>query len=412
MLIPAKTSGNEVYMSNTFTVSEINSYIGNKLERDPNLNNISVRGEISNCSYSSSGHIYFSVKDENSQLPCALFRNRASALNFRLKDGQSVIITGSINVYIPGGKYTFIADKVEMQGVGALYEKYEKLKAKLAAEGLFDESHKKPIPKYVKKIGVVTSKTGAVLHDIMNVTKRRNPFVDIVLSPAAVQGTGAAATLIRALKALEAASPDVIIIGRGGGSFEDLFEFNDEGLARAVYECRIPVISAVGHEVDFTICDFVSDLRAPTPSAAAELAVYDVEKLRAELVDYHYTLYSVMKNRLKHTENQLLMGSLRLDALSPKKKLEARKQQLISIKMTLQNSFGRNFEKRKRSLELYAERLEGLSPLKKLQSGYAYVSDENGRNIRHISQVSPGNRLNIRVTDGTIVTDVKDVIGN
>ena len=405
ILIPVAAK-NEVFMSNTFTVSEINSYIGNKLERDPNLNNISVRGEISNCSYSSSGHIYFSVKDENSQLPCALFRGKASSLTFKLKDGQSVIVTGSINVYIPGGKYTFIADKVEMQGVGALYEKYEKLKAKLAAEGLFDESHKKPIPKYVKKVGVVTSQTGAVLHDIMNVAKRRNPYVNIVLSPAAVQGSGAAQTLIRALKTLEKASPDVIIIGRGGGSFEDLFEFNDEELARAIYDCGIPIISAVGHEVDYTICDFVSDLRAPTPSAAAELAVYDLDKFRSSLVDYHYTLFSTMKNRIKHTTNQLLMRSLKLDSLSPKKKLEVKKQQLDKIKLTLKNSFERKFENRKRSLELFAERLEGLSPLKKLQSGYAYVSDKSGKNIRNISQVSPGDKLNIRVTDGTITADV------
>lgn len=403
---------NEVSMGNTFTVTEINSYIGNKLERDPNLNNISVRGEISNCSYSSSGHIYFSVKDENSQLPCALFRSRASQLTFKLKDGISVIVTGSINVYVPGGKYTFIADKVEMQGVGALYEKFEKLKAKLAAEGLFDEAHKKQIPKYVKRVGVVTSQTGAVLHDIMNVTKRRNPYVDIILSPAAVQGAGAAQTLIKALKRLEKASPDVIIIGRGGGSFEDLFEFNDEELARAIYDCSIPVISAVGHEVDFTICDFVSDLRAPTPSAAAELAVYDHNELRGALVDYHYTLYSTFKNRLKQTGNQLLMRSLKLDSLSPKKKLETKKQQLANFRINLDNRFNLLFDKRKRSLELLAERLEGLSPLKKLQSGYAYVSDDSGRNIKSISGINDGDILNIQVTDGTIITRVTDLKKN
>ena len=205
-------------MNNVFTVTEINSYIGNKLQYDPRLNNISVRGEVSNCSYSSSGHIYFSVKDSNSQLSCALFKNRLSGLNFKLKDGLSVIVTGSINVYIPGGRYSFIAEKIEMEGVGALYEKYEKLKAKLDAEGLFAPEHKKPIPKYIKTVGVVTSATGAVLHDIMNVTHRRNPYVNIRLAPAAVQGTGAALTLLKALKKLAETHPDVIIIGRGGGS--------------------------------------------------------------------------------------------------------------------------------------------------------------------------------------------------
>ncbi|MCR5323291.1 MAG: exodeoxyribonuclease VII large subunit [Lachnospiraceae bacterium] len=394
-------------MGNTFTVTEINSYIGNRLERDPNLNNISVRGEISNCNYSSSGHIYFSVKDETSQLPCALFRGKAGGLTFQLQDGLSVVVTGSINVYVPGGKYTFIADKVEMQGVGALYEKYEKLKAKLAAEGLFDESHKKTIPKYVKRIGVVTSRTGAVLHDIMNVTKRRNPFVNIVLSPAAVQGTGAAKTLIRALKLLEKASPDVIIIGRGGGSFEDLFEFNDEDLARAVYDCSIPVISAVGHEIDYTICDFVSDLRAPTPSAAAELAVYDYSKLYESLVEYHGTLYSNMLKKIRYSHDLLQMRALRLENLSPKNKLITKRQLLEKLQITLDNKFHSVFEGRKRSLELFAEKLEGLSPLKKLHSGYAYVSDENDKNVKSIKQVKAGDRLNIRVTDGVITAGVE-----
>ena len=389
-------------MVNVFSVTEINSYIGNKLERDPNLNNISVRGEVSNCSYSSSGHIYFSVKDQNSQLSCALFRNRLAGLKFKLKDGQSVVVTGSVNVYIPGGKYSFIADKIEMEGVGALYEKYEKLKAKLAAEGLFDEAHKKPIPRYVRTIGVVTSQTGAVLHDIMNVTRRRNPFVNIRLAPAAVQGTGAARTLIRALKSLEKTAPDLIIIGRGGGSFEDLFEFNDEELAHAIYDCSIPVISAVGHEVDYTICDFVSDLRAPTPSAAAELAVYSYEELQGVLIDYHSTLYSKMQGKIDNWRNKIRLRSLSLEKLSPSMKLDSRKQQLERYTESVNSLFNRIFDRKKHALGLYAEKLEGLSPLKKIQSGYAYVSDINEKNVKSIGQVKKGDMLNIRVTDGII----------
>ncbi|MCR5331912.1 MAG: exodeoxyribonuclease VII large subunit [Lachnospiraceae bacterium] len=396
-------------MANIFTVTEINSYIGNKLQYDPGLNNISVRGEVSNCSYSSSGHIYFSVKDSNSQLSCALFKNRLSGLKFKLKDGLSVVVTGSINVYIPGGRYSFIAEKIEMEGVGALYEKYEKLKAKLAEEGLFAPEHKKPLPKYVRTVGVVTSQTGAVLHDIMNITSRRNPYVNIRLAPAAVQGTGAARTLISALKRLEATKPDVIIIGRGGGSFEDLFEFNDEELARAIYDCSIPVISAVGHEVDFTICDFVSDLRAPTPSAAAELAVYSLDDLHGSLIDYHSTLYSLMQGRIDQYRNRVKIKALSLEKMSPSGKLKVRKQQLKQISASLDNNFKRLFDRKKHLLKLYAERLEGFSPLKKIRSGYAYVTDDEERNIKSIRGVSKGDPLNIRVTDGMIRSVVENI---
>ena len=400
-------------MDNVFTVTEVNSYIGNRLEQDPHLNNISVRGEISNCSYSSSGHIYFSIKDEGSQLSCALFRNRQAGLNFRLKDGLGVVVTGSINVYLPGGRYSFIVEKVEMQGVGALYERFEKLKSQLSAEGLFDEAHKKPIPRYIRKLGVVTSQTGAVLHDIMNVTGRRNPFVNIVLSPAAVQGTGAARTLIEALNRLEKAAPDVIIIGRGGGSFEDLFEFNDEQLARRIYQCSIPVISAVGHETDFTICDFVSDLRAPTPSAAAELAVYDYNELKGSLVDYHSMLYGGMMNRIETSYNRIGMFRLKLDKLSPRNKLDLKKKQLDGYGISIDNTFKRKLKDRKHRLGIFIEKLEGLSPLKKIQSGYAYVTDDKGHNVKSILGTKEGDMLNIRVTDGiinakTVLTETLD----
>ena len=389
-------------MSTVFSVSQVNAYIGNRLENDPNLNNISVRGEISNCSYSSAGHIYFSVKDETSQLSCALFRNRQSGLSFRLKDGQSVVVTGTVNVYTPKGTYSLIAEKIEQEGTGLLYERYEKLKKKLADEGLFDEAHKKPIPRFIKTLGVVTSATGAVLHDIMNVTGRRNPHVNIILSPAAVQGTGAATTLTKGIKRLEKTGCDVIIIGRGGGSFEDLFEFNDETLARTIYDCPIPVISAVGHEVDYTICDFVSDMRAPTPSAAAELAVFDYEAFRGMLVDYHSSLYSAFVSSIERSKNLLEKKALKLESLSPKAKLESRRQKLEADRKRIDALFEKILTGRKNSLKLYAQRLEGLSPLKKLQSGYAYVTDENERNIKSIEQVLPNDRINIRVTDGVI----------
>ena len=396
-------------MSAILSVSELNSYIGNRLDNDPHLNNISVRGEISNCNYSSSGHIYFSVKDSGSQLSCALFRNRLSSLKFRLTDGMSVILTGSINVYVQGGRYSLIVESVEQEGTGALYEQYEKLKNKLYAEGLFDESHKKAIPRYVRTVGVVTSRTGAVLHDIINVTKRRNPYVDIILSPAAVQGTGAALTLIGALKKLEAARPDVIIIGRGGGSFEDLFEFNDENLARTIFSCEIPVISAVGHEVDHTICDLVSDLRAPTPSAAAELAVFDVSEVQGRLVDCHAELMGLMIRKINSCRNRLDICRLKLDRRSPKARLADHRQRLDRSRDRLTDRFHKLLDRRKKQLELYIEKLEGVSPLRRLQSGYAYISDDNEHNVKSVSAVHADDIVHVRVTDGSFDAKVTGI---
>ena len=399
-------------MQTIFSVTQINSYISNRLDNDPNLNSISVRGEISNCSYSSSGHIYFSVKDSNSQLSCALFRNRLDRVGFKLKDGLSVVVTGSVNVYIQGGRYSFIVEKIETSGTGLLYEQFEKLKKKLDAEGLFDPAHKIKIPEYVRTLGVVTSETGAVLHDIMNVAGRRNPYVDIILSPASVQGAGAAKSLIRALKLLEKAGPDVIIIGRGGGSFEDLCEFNDEELARAIYDCTIPVISAVGHEVDYTICDFVADLRAPTPSAAAELAVFDIRDFESRLVDYHSLLYGMMNEKIKKYLSLVQVKSLKLENLSPRGRLEMQKQLLVNREKGIKKTFRTLLENRKHSLMLYAEHLEGLSPLKKLRSGFSYVTDDTGRNVRSVQDVQTGDLLNVRVFDGLIMAKVSEIKEN
>jgi len=443
-------------MSSILTVTQVNTYIGNRLTYDPKLTDISVRGEVSNCKYSSTGHIYFSIKDENSQISCIMFRNRLTAggLKFRLENGQAVIVNGSINVYTAGGTYSILADSIEKEGLGELFARFERLKEKLANEGLFDEQHKKQIPKYIRTLGVVTSRTGAVLHDICTVTRRRNPYVKILLSEASVQGKGAAGTLITALKRIERANPDVIIIGRGGGSFEDLFEFNDEELARTVYDCRIPIISAVGHETDFTICDFVADVRAATPSVAAELAVFDYFDFESRLVDYEYSLYESMSGKIEEAKNKCEQYRLKLLTLDPRNVLKGYKTRLPYCKERLKNAFGQVLDRNKNELsaiqdtlksgfekclsadkamlksysqrlpeifntrfvsakhrmEIYSERLDGMSPLKKLKSGFAYLEDEDGHNIRSIKKLKEGSDVTVTLADGRFASKVEKVL--
>ena len=309
-----------------YSVTDINNYIKVLLMKDNVLSCVKVSGEVSNCKYHSSGHIYFTLKDQGGILTCVMFASkRIRGLKFTLQEGMSVVVTGQVSIYERDGKYQLYADSIEQQGLGELFEKYEKLKEKLDKEGLCDEAHKKPIPEYIRTLGVITSQTGAAVRDIINVAHRRNPYVRIVIYPAQVQGAGAAATLVAGIHAMERIAPDVIIIGRGGGSFEDLFEFNDEALARAIYDCPIPVISAVGHEVDFSICDYVSDLRAPTPSAGAELAVYDFSGLEASLVDYHSSLLRAMTDRIERYRSRSAQLVLGLQKNSPRSILNERR---------------------------------------------------------------------------------------
>ncbi|MBO7357801.1 MAG: exodeoxyribonuclease VII large subunit, partial [Lachnospiraceae bacterium] len=283
---------------NIYSVSQINNYIKNMFLTDGFLQNVSLRGEVSNCKYHSSGHIYFSVKDEKSSIRCVMFASSRRGLNFTLQDGMKIVIKGSVNVYDRDGSYQVYATSIEKEGLGDLYEEYEKLKKRLMEQGMFDEEYKRPIPKHVKKLGVVTAETGAAVRDIINVSKRRNPGVQIVLYPAIVQGDDAPESIITGIRVLEEYGVDVIIVGRGGGSIEDLWGFNDEMVAHAIFNCDVPVISAVGHETDFTIADFVSDLRAPTPSAAAELANTDMMAVVSDLNDKKETLNWLIKNNL------------------------------------------------------------------------------------------------------------------
>lgn len=292
-------------MRNVYTVKQVNAYIKNMFTQDFMLNRIYIKGEVSNCKYHTSGHLYFSLKDESGTIACVMFAGQRSGLSFRMQEGQQVIVLGSVSVYERDGRYQVYAKEIVLDGAGLLYEKFIKLKKELEEMGMFAPEYKKPIPKYVRTVGVVTAPTGAAVRDIINITRRRNPYVQILLYPALVQGDGASESVVRGIRALEEAKVDVMIVGRGGGSIEDLWAFNEEKVARAVFECSVPVISAVGHETDTTIIDYVADLRAPTPSAAAELAICNyrelLETIRTEQERMHRSMRRKMEVASLHT---------------------------------------------------------------------------------------------------------------
>ncbi len=285
-------------MSNIYSVKQVNAYIKNMFTQDFLLRNLCVSGEVSNCKYHTSGHIYFSLKDESGAIACVMFAGQRKGLAFSMKDGDKVVVEGSVDVYQRDGRYQLYARKITLEGAGLLYERFLALKAELEEMGMFDAGYKQPIPRFIRTLGVVTAPTGAAVQDIRNIAHRRNPYVQVILYPALVQGDGAKESIVKGIQALEALGVDVMIVGRGGGSMEDLWAFNEEEVARAVFNCSVPVISAVGHETDTTIIDYVADLRAPTPSAAAELAVYDYRALQESLLGYEQILRDKMGNRL------------------------------------------------------------------------------------------------------------------
>ena len=286
-------------MRNVYTVKQVNAYIKNMFTQDFMLNRIYIKGEVSNCKYHTSGHLYFSLKDESGTIACVMFAGQRSGLSFRMQEGQQVIVLGSVSVYERDGRYQVYAKEIVLDGAGLLYEKFIKLKKELEEMGMFAPEYKKPIPKYVRTVGVVTAPTGAAVRDIINITRRRNPYVQILLYPALVQGDGASESVVRGIRALEEAKVDVMIVGRGGGSIEDLWAFNEENVARAVFECSVPVISAVGHETDTTIIDYVADLRAPTPSAAAELAICNYRELLEMIRTERERMHRSMRRKLE-----------------------------------------------------------------------------------------------------------------
>ena len=394
-------------MQNIYTVAQINTYIKNMFMQDYLLQKVHVQGEISNCKYHSSGHIYFTLKDKKGTLSCVMFAGNRKGLEFTLAEGQQVIVEGSIDIYERDGKYQLYARKIKKDGAGALFEQFERLKQELLERGLFAKEYKQPIPKYIRTLGVVTASTGAAIRDIINITKRRNPYVRIILYPAIVQGDAAAPSIVQGIRALEQLGVDVMIVGRGGGSLEDLWAFNTEMVAQAVFDCSVPIISAVGHETDTTIIDFVSDLRAPTPSAAAELAVYDVNVLLEQLESAKEHLNSLMDRKLRILRMQTEQKKQLLNSYSPIVRVREKKYQCIRSEELLEEAFLRILNKKKHQLQIQIERLAGLSPLQKLQQGYSYMVDNNGKNVRSISQVKPEEMLEIYVTDGKIMTKVE-----
>lgn len=376
------------------------------------LQAVSVKGEVSNCKYHTSGHIYFTLKDSSSTLNCIMFAGDRARLAFRLQEGQQVIVKGSVSVYERDGKYQLYVKEVTLDGAGALYEKYEQLKRELAEEGMFAPEYKQPVPKYIHTLGVVTADTGAAVRDIIQIASRRNPYVQIILYPALVQGASAAPSIVKGIRALERQGVDVMIVGRGGGSIEDLWAFNERIVAQAVFDCTVPVISAVGHETDTTIIDYVADLRAPTPSAAAELAVQKVSDIEAEILDRQEVLYGQMDRILRRKRQQADQLRMQLGYLSPASRIREKRTYSVQLEERLQSRMQNVLQDRRHSLALYIERMKAVSPLEKLNSGFSYVEDAAGKNIRSVTQTKPGEQLRIRVSDGVITTRVEQILSD
>ncbi len=395
--------------NNVYTVGQINTYIKNMFKQDFFLQRVYVKGEVSNCKYHGSGHIYFTIKDEKGALAAIMFRGSRSGLGFNMKDGDKVICFGSIEVYEGAGKYQLYAREIILDGAGDLYQEYERLKKELFEMGMFDESFKQPIPKYARTIGVVTAATGAAIQDIRNISSRRNPYVQLVLYPAQVQGEGAIESICRGINALDNYGVDVMIVGRGGGSIEDLWAFNSEEVARAIFNCRTPVISAVGHETDTTIADYVADLRAPTPSAAAELAVCDILELQSQIDGYAERLTRELRTRIDFARHRAEKCRLLLDKYSPHSRLREQQTRLAELEGRLEVAMERILTNSRHTLAVYAQRLEGNSPLRHLSSGYSYVSDSAGRNIHSARAVSAGDEVGIRFTDGSARAQIIDI---
>ena len=419
--------------NSVYSVTEINRYISNMFDNDFLMQQVSVKGEVSNCKYHSSGHIYFSIKDNNSLLNCIMFAGkRITGLKFRMQEGDKVVIKGNIGVYENQGKYQLYASSIEKQGKGELYQKFLQLKEELSDMGMFADIYKKPIPKYAMNIGVVTANTGAAIQDIINITKRRNPYVQLILYPAQVQGIGAAETIVKGINVLDAMPEvDIIIVGRGGGSLEDLWAFNERIVAEAIFNCETPVISAVGHEVDYTIADFVSDLRAPTPSAAAELAVFEYKKYEEDVLKLQRDLKDSIQRKIRLDREYLYSYKRQLDSLSPiriiqskrqrlsdmqinldsimKAKLTDRKKDLDSLENMLSKSMQDNAVKTRQELGILAEKLNGLSPLTKLKGGYVYASKED-KAIKSVNNISKGDNIELYLIDGKAMANVSEVI--
>ena len=367
------------------------------------LHEISLKGEVSNCKYHSRGHIYFKLKDETGTIDAVMFAgNRKRGLLFPMKEGDMVIVTGSIEVYERDGKYQIYARNIEQDGRGNLYLEFEKLKQELEEMGMFAKEYKQPIPPFAKTVGIVTAPTGAAIQDIRNISARRNPFVQLILYPAQVQGLGAAESIVNGIHALDMMGVDVMIVGRGGGSIEDLWAFNEEIVARAIFECRTPVISAVGHQTDWTIADYVADLRAPTPSAAAELAVFDYRQTIAELAGLRQQMDKELSRKLAFARERLNRDKMQLHYLSPQNRLNENRHRAADYEEKLTDSMRSLIKDRRHTLSLLAGTLDSYSPVRKLSGGYAFVEGQDGKAVRSAKSVEKGDTVHIRMLDGTV----------
>lgn len=396
-------------MANIYSVSQVNSYIKNMFVQDFMLARICIRGEVSNCKYHSSGHVYFTLKDEKASLACVMFAGNRKGLTFTLKEGQKIQAEGSVSVYEQGGSYQLYVKKITLDGTGILYQRYEELKSRLEEMGMFAEEYKKPVPRYASRIGIVTAATGAAVRDIITVARRRNPYVKLYLYSALVQGEGAKESIVHGIEVLDRMNLDVLIVGRGGGSIEDLWAFNEECVARAIFECQTPVISAVGHEVDVTIADYVADLRAPTPSAAAELAVYDYLALEEKLEGCEMLLASLLEKTITKKKNDLKNLEWKLKTVSPSEKILKKRQTLIAAADRMERLMEKHLTDRKHRLALYAQKLQGLSPLISLERGYSYVQDEEGKAVRSVKQLKKGEQISICLRDGEAKAEITEI---
>jgi len=374
------------------------------------LNRISVRGEVSNCKYHTSGHIYFTLKDKSGTLSAVMFASQRRGLAFGLQEGQQVVVSGSVDVYERDGKYQLYAKEIKREGVGDLFERFQKLRDELEDMGMFAAEYKQPIPKYAKTVGVVTASTGAAIRDIMNISARRNPYVQLVLYPALVQGENAKESIVKGIQTLDAMGLDVMIVGRGGGSIEDLWAFNEEMVARAIFDCKTPVISAVGHETDVTIADYVADLRAPTPSAAAELAVFDYSQFEGRLQVIFQALTRGMERSLERKKSRLDQYRLKLQMHHPERRLNEYQQRLVDMEEQMERFLEQRLTDRKHRLALLCGRLHGLSPLETLSRGFGYVTADTGKAVTSVKQVKSGRHLQVRLADGEMKTQVLEIL--
>lgn len=396
---------------NVYTVKQVNSYVKNMFAQDFMLKRISIKGEVSNCTYHPSGHIYFTLKDDGGTISAIMFAgNRRNGLDFTMKEGDKVIVTGSVEVYEKSGQYQIYARQIELDGAGNLYLKFEALKRELEEMGMFAQEYKQPIPKYAKTVGIVTAATGAAIQDIRNIATKNNPSVQLILYPALVQGEGAAQSIVNGIRALDMLGVDVMIVGRGGGSIEDLWAFNEEIVARAIFECKTPIISAVGHEVDWTIADFVADMRAPTPTAAADIAVFNRELAISQINERKRHMDSVLSGKIGYAREKIAHQKTRLYYLSPMNRLNENRRKAADYDNRLRELMNRILQEKRHKLSLLAGTLEAYSPAKKLSQGYAYVSGSDNKAIRSTSEVGVDDELNIFLIDGQIKVVVSEVI--